>query len=248
MLLAVTFVIYYAVTRMVAQCGLPAINSPIVPSVWMNSILGSGTLGAKQAVVLGEHLMWHADLRNSPMSGAVHGMYLTGRRSRGLLWAMMAGLLVSYVTASLFTVWLGYRYGGNTMHVWYIGNSSRLNWMWTANIAQGLGEPSYAGMVWTGAGAAVMTALIVAHRALFWWPLHPVGFLTSGTFLVTAFWFSIFLSWAVKVALVYAGGGNAYRLARSFFIGAVLGSFMGGGVLAIIDSLVGHVGNAVFSI
>jgi hypothetical protein len=134
------------------------------------------------------------------------------------------------------------------MHPWYILLSSQLNWMWASAMAEGTADPSYAGMVWTASGGIVMALLIVAHRSIFWWPLHPVGFLTSGTFLVTAFWFSIFLSWLAKVLLVYTGGGRIYRIARSFFIGAVLGSFVSGGVWAIIDTLLGHTGNAVFAI
>jgi len=247
-LLLLTFAIYYGLARVIAQCGLPAINSPVVPSVWMASAFGSSVLGSQQAVALGNHMMWHADLRNSPMSGSAHGMYLTGRRSGGLFWAMMAALAITYVVATLFTVRLAYHHGASSMHPWYISLSSRLNWMWTAYIAQGTATPSVAGLLWTAFGAAGMAALIVAQRAFFWWPIHPVGFLTSGTYLVTAFWFSVFLAWLAKVLIVYAGGSRAYRLARRLFIGAVLGSFVVGGVWAVIDTITGLGGNTVFSL
>jgi hypothetical protein len=126
--------------------------------------------------------------------------------------------------------------------------SSRLNWMWTSYVAQATGHPSYAGLVWTAVGAVVMAALILAQWVFFWWPIHPVGFLTSGTYLVTVFWFSVFLSWLAKVLIVYAGGPRVYRTARRLCIGLVLGSFVVGGLWAIIDTITGHAGNAVFTL
>jgi len=245
-LLLCTVIIYYGMARVIAQCGLPAINSPILPSVFMGGFMGGGALGAEQSVALGTHLMWHADLRNSPMSGAAHGMYLTGKRSGGLFWAMIGGLFLAYWTAAFTTIWLGYRHGASTMHVWYITNSSRLTWIWTAQLTQNESGLSMAALAWTTVGAAVMLGLTVAQRVLFWWPFHPVGFLTSGTFLVTAFWFSIFLAWFIKLCFTYAAGARGYRLARHFFIGAVLGGFVGGGLWAIIDTITGQMGNAVF--
>jgi len=76
-----------------------------------------------------------------------------------------------------------------------------------------------------------MGLLMLAHRSLFWWPVHPVGFLTNGAFLVTAFWFSIFIAWLIKVCVVYVGGQGLYRTARRFFIGVVPGNFAAGGHL-----------------
>ncbi|MGD2173821.1 MAG: hypothetical protein PVJ27_00315 [Candidatus Brocadiaceae bacterium] len=247
-LLLLTLVVYYAMARIIAQCGLPAINSPVVPSPYMASLFGSRLLGRETIIGLGAHLTWHADLRNSPLSGAGHGMYLTGRRSAGLFWSMMGGLLITYVVASLFTIYLGYRHGASAMQPWYIYNSSHLTWFWTSALSQADADPSYAGMVWTGVGCVIMAALMVAQRALFWWPLHPVGFLTSGAFLVTHFWFSIFLAWLIKVLVVYLGGQAAYRTGRRFFIGLVLGNFAVGGVWAIVDTFTGSTGNAVFQL
>ncbi len=236
-LLVVTFAVYYGMSRVIAQCGLPRINSPAVPSVWLASALGPGNLGAEQSTALGCHLSWHADLRNSPMSGSAHGLYLTGRRFRGLFWAMMAALVVTYMVGALCTIGLGYRHGASTLHDWWINLSARLNWQWTANVASSWAAPSHAGLMWTGAGAAVMAVLVVAHRMLFWWPLHPVGFLTSGAFLVTSFWFSIFLSWLAKSFVVYLGGARLYRVGRRLCIGLVLGSFVSKGLWAIIHTL-----------
>ncbi len=248
LLFAVTLVVYYSMARVIAQCGLPAINSPVVPSPWIASTFGGRLLGRENVIGLGANLMWHADLRNSPFSGAGHGLYLTGRRSRGLFWAMLLGLLITFAVASLFTVWLGYQHGASSMHDWYIRLSSRLTWHWTSAMSTGDADPNRAGMLWAVAGALIMAALMVAHRTFFWWPIHPVGFLTNGAFLVTAFWFSIFMAWLIKVLLVYLGGQRAYRTGRRFFIGYLVGHIAAGGAWAIVDTLTETTGNVVFGL
>jgi len=91
-----------------------------------------------------------------------------------------------------------------------------------------------------------MGLLILAQRSLFWWPIHPVGFLICSSFLVTAFWFSIFLAWLIKVFIVEFGGYGLYRGARRFFIGSLLGYFLAGGLWAFVDTITGSVGNQVF--
>ncbi len=233
-LLLITFVVYYGLARVIAQCGLPGINSPAIPGVWLTSAVGPRNLGPQQISALGCHLASHADLRNSPMSGAAHGMYLTGKRFRGLFGAMIAGLVVTYLVGAFCTIWLGYTHGASTLHAWYINSSARLSWMWTTSMAGSSAGPSHAGLLWTGTGAAVMGVLVVAQRMFFWWPLHPVGFLTSGAFLVTTFWFSIFISWLAKGLVVYFGGARLYRVGRRLCIGMVLGSFMSQGTWSIV--------------
>ena len=83
--------------------------------------------------------------------------------------------------------------------------------------------PHWPGWGWTGLGAAVMGLLMVARHYLLWWPLHPVGFVVSGTWIMDNVWFSIFLAWMIKaVVLKYAGPGG-YRTTRWFFLGIILG-------------------------
>ena len=58
-------------------------------------------------------------------------------------------------------------------------------------------------------GAAVMGLLM--------WPLHPIGYVVSGTWILNSIWFSIFLAWMIKsIVLKYMGPGG-YRSTRWFF-------------------------------
>lgn len=248
-LVLVTLAIFFAMARVVAQCGLPMASPPIYPTNVMATAFGTGGLGSKQISVLGMHLGWHFDMRNSVMSGSGHGMYLARQRRSGLFWAMLAGLLITYVCAYFCTVWVCYRYGGVNMDGWFFNTYPKhVPWTWTKGAIVDHGGPSYARMIWAGAGALIMTGLFLAHHMFFWWPLHPVGMLICSSHMVYFFWFSVFLAWLIKVLLVAIGGPATFRPARRFFIGAVMGYFLAGGTWAIIDTITNSTGNAVFYI
>jgi len=110
------------------------------------------------------------------------------------------------------------------------------------------------GLMWGFLGAIVMGLLVLASRTLFWWPIHPVGLLLFATYMVQAFWLSIFLAWLIKAVVVYLGGNCAARATRKFFIGALVGCFLAAGLWACVDtvaSLCGSPGafsNQVFAI
>ncbi len=243
-----TVAIYYAMARVVAQCGLPALSPPAYPNMFMSTLFGPANIGTRGLGVLALHYGSYFDMRNSVMSGAAHGMYLTRRRRSGLMWAMLFGLVLSYVVASISAVWVCYRKGGVNMDPWFFGNFPNIPWQWMRTAVTQAGGPSYARMVWLGGGALVMAGLIVAQRTFFWWPLHPVGVLVASSHMVYFFWASVFAAWLIKVIVVGLGGYGAFRKARQFMIGAVLGYFLAGGMWNIIDTITGKTLNSVFYI
>lgn len=103
-----------------------------------------------------------------------------------------------------------------------------------------------AGLTWTGVGAAIMLLLVVAQRRLFWWPIHPVGFIICSVYWTDALWLSIFLAWLAKLVVVNFGGPAMYRKARLFFLGMVLGQFTVAGVWALVDTFADSFGNSIF--
>ncbi len=58
-----------------------------------------------------------------------------------------------------------------------------------------------------------------------WWPFHPAGYvLTTGEGMVYS-WFAVFISWALKFAVLKYGGVKGYRKAMPFFFGLILGEY-----------------------
>jgi hypothetical protein len=73
------------------------------------------------------------------------------------------------------------------------------------------------------AGAGITGLLAGLRLRLAWWPLHPIGYLLAYTRPVSVLWFSLFIGWLLKVALLRYGGGGMYRQARPLFIGLIVG-------------------------
>ena len=247
-LVLATVAIYYTMARVVAQCGLPALSPPDYPNMFLSALFGPAAIGNKGLGVLALQYGSVFDMRNSVMSGAAHGMYLTRRRRSGLMWAMLFGLVLSYVAACVSAIWVCYRKGGVNMDPWFFGNFPDQPWYWMRTAVMQATGPSIGRIVWMGAGALVMAGLIIAQRSFFWWPLHPVGVLIASSHMVYFFWASIFTAWLIKVVVVGFSGYGGYRTARVFFIGTVLGYFLAGGMWNIIDTFTGKTLNSVFYI
>ena len=88
-------------------------------------------------------------------------------------------------------------------------------------------------------GAGIMGALLLAHRSLYWRPIHPVGFLVCSVFWTDVLWLTIFLAWLTKLIVVKIGGNRALRKARRFFLGMIPGQFTVAGVWVIYDMITG---------
>jgi hypothetical protein len=98
-----------------------------------------------------------------------------------------------------------------------------------------------------GIGAVLMAAFTFMRMRFTWWPLHPVGFALGFTKRsVHWIWFPMFLSWAIKSAVIRYGGYKLYRTLLPFFLGLILGDFLIGAVFGVAGALVPKPGYCVF--
>jgi len=90
-------------------------------------------------------------------------------------------------------------------------------------------------------------AMLTFLRARFlWWPFHPIGFAIGPIWIMDQIWFTCFLAWMIKFAVVRWGGLKTYRSVRPIFLGLILGQFVCNGTWIIIDILAGGRGNRIF--
>jgi len=161
---------------------------------------------------------------------------------------MMLGIVIAAATATLLTICFGYAKGAANLHTWFFLRAPVFTFDWGLyGIEHGAG-PNMQGHFWAAVAAAIMGALMLAQRALFWWPIHPVGFIVCSVEWTDHYWFSIFLAWLIKSLLVRLGGNRALRLGRRFFLGMILGQYTAAGVWAVIDTITGKFFNQVMSI
>ncbi|MDQ1329120.1 MAG: hypothetical protein QG641_2409, partial [Candidatus Poribacteria bacterium] len=78
------------------------------------------------------------------------------------------------------------------------------------------------------------TVVLASMRMRFiWWSLHPAGFAVSSSWSMNVLWSSIFISWAIKFAILKIGGLRLHRQSIPFFLGLILGEFVVGSIWSI---------------
>jgi len=244
--LAVALLIFYGLTRVVAQCGVSVTIAPLIAPSFMTSTFGSTEISRSGLAMLSMSWVWSSDIRTTVMASAAHGMYIARRGAQRLAWVMLLAAAITFVTSCVFTIWLGYRHGASNLHDWFFLGGPKYLFQWTVREINEGTPASVAGLVWTGVGALIMLLLVIAQRLFFWWPIHPVGFIICSVGWTDILWVSIFLAWLAKWVVVKIGGQAMYRKARLFFLGMVLGQFTVAGVWAVVDTLANSFDNSIF--
>jgi hypothetical protein len=90
-------------------------------------------------------------------------------------------------------------------------------------------------IIFTVIGAVVMGLLVVGYHRFIWWPLHPIGYLTTYSSAMRILWFSYFIGWLCNTLVLRYGGVNRFKEVRRLFVGLVVGDM----VMAIIWLIVG---------
>jgi hypothetical protein len=91
--------------------------------------------------------------------------------------------------------------------------------------------------VFIGVGAVIFLGLSALRARFLWWPLHPAGALLGS--VSHEQWFSLFAAWLCKATILRYGGPGAYRRARTFFLGLIVGEAAIGCVWIIIGFVTG---------
>ena len=242
------FAIFFALTRVIVEAGLSSAVEGLTAGGFVVSGFGSSLLGPGGLVAVGYTLVWAGDLLVFAMAPCANGIRLLhevkGNRKRIL--AMMAAALVIALLGSIYmTLKLGYQYGALNMHRQYFSWFAQEPFKMAAQFISTPVAANWAGWGWNGVGAGVMSLLMVARHHFVWWPLHPIGFVISGTWIMNSVWFSIFLAWGIKSIVLRYMGPKGYRSTRWFFMGLILGQFVVGGIWLVIDGFTGMTGNQI---
>jgi hypothetical protein len=168
------------------------------------------------------------DMRESLLPSAFHASRLAdGSKPRrrflgGVILAVVVGVTVSFVAMLV----LYYRYGVNFLpDDWALENTRRVH----ESVAQLVKHPEGAedwSMIFTIIGAVVMALVAGGYHRFLWWPLHPIGYLTTYSSALQILWFSFFLGWLCNALVLRYGGVNRFKEVRNLFIGLVVGDML----------------------
>ncbi|MBM3216644.1 hypothetical protein FJZ36_17235 [Candidatus Poribacteria bacterium] len=232
-LLPVAFLLFFgfyallsvAIGRLRAELGAPVHDLHFAgPERMMVSVLGSRFANPREMTVLSMFWFFNRAYRSHPMPTILEGYKLADRVDSDSRRHTTA-IVVAIVLGTLAGFW------GHLHSAYRFGTSTRF---WPANEAYGRlarwldtptgFDPSMAGAY--GVGALVVILLSVARTRFLSFPFHPVGFVVSSSWGMNPFWFSIFISWAIKSMLLRTGGIGLYRRVVPLFLGAILGEFL----------------------
>ena len=249
--LVAAFAIFVGMSRIVAESGVPEARTPMMPQSFVATGVGTGILGETGLTALGFTFTWATELRIVVMTSCAHALKLIdGQRGshRPFFWALMLAVAVSMAASMWAILDLSYHYGGINLNRWFFGGGAQAPFKsfvarWLLNPS----GPSWEGWLSTGIGAGVMAGLMLCRHYFVWWPVHPLGYPIAGLWLMSHSWFSIFLAWLFKAAILQYWGARGYRAVRPFFMGLILGQFVSAGLWLVIDACTGMTDNRIFS-
>jgi hypothetical protein len=216
-------------SRLICQGGLPYFTLTAAPSdgflAFLDTRLMTPTALYLSLIV---QKVTFVDMRESLLSSAFHasrladGSHPRRRFLMGIVLAIGVGVTVTFVAMLI----LYYRYGISFLpDDWAIENTRRVH----ESAAQLIKHPEGAetwSMVFTAVGAVVMLILTGGYHRFLWWPLHPIGYLTTYSSAMQILWFSFFLGWLCNFLVLRYGGVNRFKEVRTLFIGLVVGDMV----------------------
>ncbi|MEE3259990.1 MAG: DUF6785 family protein [Candidatus Latescibacterota bacterium] len=250
--LTTMYLVFIAITRVVAEGGIAAARAPLIAADFTTSALGTTAMGPHSLVALGFTFVWAADIRTFVMASCANGLKFAeerlGHRKCGLFWTLALAIAVSLAASIATVLHLSYTYGGINLNGWFFGPTGGP--VYPFNFISGhLNNPegpNLVGWISTVAGGSVMAGLMLARQHFLWWPLHPLGFAVSTISMTNYISFSVFLAWLLKSLILKYGGPALFHRAKPFFLGLILGQFTVAGLWLIIDYLTGMTDNNIY--
>ena len=238
--IALFFLIYFLISisigRIRAELGSPVHDLHFSgPGRMMVSLLGTRRFSPADLTLVSLFWYFNRAYRSHPMPCILEGFKL-GERTKIDPVKISLSVLVAVLLGTLSGFWAhlhaAFRHGG-WGKLWPAYESfNRLSYWLTTPVG---GSPRY-GIAYSF-GAIFVVLLSLFRMRFIWFPLHPVGFVVSSSWAMNPFWFSIFLSWAVKSAVLRYGGLRAYRGTVPLFLGLILGEFVADSGVSIAGTL-----------
>ena len=237
LMVCASFMVMLVASRVICQGGIAYFTLTAAPIDGLLFIFGPrwfGQVGLLLAAVVQKVLF--VDLRESLMPSLLHADRITHRMDPrrlilgGILFTLVAAIVVSFIAMLA----LCYKFGVREL---------RLDWATRTtvavyeNVQQLLESPIRSGdwvLVFSMIGAVVMTGLVVSYHRFYWWPIHPIGYLTAYSSSMRILWFSFFVGWLCNVLCMRYGGVMLFKKLRLFFIGMIIGDFFMGGTWALV--------------
>lgn len=226
------FIICLAIARMRAELGPPTHDLYFAGPEWIISIFaGTKVLGAHNLAMFSLLYWLTRDYRCHPVGHMIEGMKIASQEREmaksplifPILFAGALGFVSAFVIfLHIFDTWgLGSRLG-NYYGVHIAEESFNRLDRWLSQPT----SPDFLSIRHFLYGLALVVVLNGFKKVFPFHPFHPVGYAVAGSWTMSHLWFSVFLSWLIKIFLLKYGGLKSYTKGMPFFLGLILGEYV----------------------
>jgi hypothetical protein len=237
LLLALGTMLVTLMARIVAESGLFFVGPMWWPQQFIAALVGPklvNTLSFYWTQVVTR--IFYADLRETLMPYAINSMRMgqelrSDQRAKWFGW-LVGALLLSTIVSGGMNHYLDYSVGRTRIGDTWATHSVPMGALKeTLDFEKGRLETTV-GASWGHftVGTSMVVGLMVGRVTWVAWPFHPIGLVLMNSGPLKAFWFSIFIGWCGKRLLLRYGGAAAFRRARPFFIGLIVGEILSAGM------------------
>jgi len=237
LLVCAFFMITLVASRIICQGGLGYFTLTAAPIDGLLVLFGPGLFTHAGLVIAAvAQKVLFVDLRESLMPSLLHArqVHHTISTRRLLLFGLGITLVVAVTVSFVAMLALCYKYGIRELQLEW-ATSTTLNVYENVVRLNDTGiEPSHWVKTFSLAGALVMLVLVVCYHRFYWWPIHPIGYLTAYSSAMRILWFSFFIGWLCNTICMRYGGVVLFKKLRLFFVGLIIGDLFMGGTWALI--------------
>jgi hypothetical protein len=237
LLVAAFFMIMLVASRIICQGGLAYFTLTAAPIDGLLLLFGPKfftSVGLLVAAVAQKVLF--LDLRESLMPSLVHAREVTrdviNRRLivGSIIFTLIMGVVVSFIAMLA----LCYKFGIRELELDWASRTTLAVYENVNTLIEMPLKPGEWVTIFAIAGAIIMMVLVVCYHRFYWWPIHPIGYLTAYSSAMRILWFSFFAGWLFNALCMRYGGVALFKKLRFLFIGLIVGDFLMGGIWAVI--------------
>jgi hypothetical protein len=230
------FLFTLVATRVICQGGIAYFTLTAAPIDGLLAFFSSNfftNTGILVAGVLQKVLF--VDLRESLLPSLLHTRKVTEKVSnnRWIFATIIIVLVIGIATSFIAMLALSYKYGIRELQFDWATRTTVAVYDNIYSLIESPQDPGKWVMIFTVVGALVMLVLVICYHRFYWWPIHPIGYLTAYSSAMWHLWFSFFVGWAFNALCMRYGGVVLFKKMRNFFIGLIIGDFFMAGTWAI---------------
>lgn len=236
MVVGVFFLFMLVATRVICQGGIAYFTLTAAPLDGLLALFGPKAFTHVGLVVAGilQKILF-VDLRESLMPSLFHTRKITDKIANGkrIFAAIMITLIVGVAVSFIAMMALCYKFGVRELQFDW---ATRTTLAVYDNLYTLIESPVASGKwvtIFTTTGAILMLVLVIGYHRFYWWPIHPIGYLTAYSSAMWHLWFSFFIGWCCNALCMRYGGVLLFKKVRYFFIGLIIGDFLMAGTWAI---------------